>query len=66
MPTSPRKRTWCLALVAAIVLAMIIAIVVPLAVILPRNKKQNHSSTILLPLYIYPETNSTWMPLYNA
>jgi len=66
IPTSPRKRTWCVALVAAVVLAMIIAIIVPLAVTLPPKKKQNQSSTVLLPLYIYPETDSTWMPLYNA
>ena len=66
IPTSPRKRTWCVALIAAVVLAMIIAIIVPLAVTLPPKKKQNQSSTVLLPLYIYPETDSTWMPLYNA
>ncbi|KAJ5261172.1 spherulin 4-like cell surface protein [Penicillium angulare] len=46
---------------------VIIVIVVPLAVILP--KKHHHkvkAAKVLFPVYIYPETNTTWDPLYEA
>ncbi|PVH67326.1 hypothetical protein DL98DRAFT_600663, partial [Cadophora sp. DSE1049] len=66
LPTYSRKRYWCIALLAAGILAVILAIVVPLAVILPKRGRGGHKSTILLPLYIYPETNATWAPLFNA
>ena len=51
-------------LIALIILIIILAIVVPLAVILP--KKKQSKTTVIVPLYIYPENNSTWAPLYNA
>ncbi|KAH7400446.1 spherulin 4-like cell surface protein [Cadophora sp. MPI-SDFR-AT-0126] len=66
IPTSPRKRRWWIILLSAFVLAIIVAIIVPLAIILPRKGEERHHSTILLPLYIYPETNSSWMPLFRA
>lgn len=60
---SSRKRCWCISgIIAAVVIVVII--VVPTAVVLTRNKQPK--SSILLPLYIYPSTNDTWSPLYNA
>ena len=62
---SPRRK-WCIAgIVAAIVI--ILAIVIPLAIILPKKHKHHgKASKVLFPVYIYPETNTTWDPLYNA
>lgn len=65
---SPQRRPrWLYILLGLLLLIIIIVIVVPLAVILPR-KHHHHGtkSTILLPLYIYPETSTTWSPLYDA
>jgi hypothetical protein len=59
------KRPWFIAVAVAVLLAIIIAIAVPLAVVLPKKGKKNHDATVMLPLYIYPENNSTWAPLYN-
>ncbi|GIJ81652.1 hypothetical protein Asppvi_000151 [Aspergillus pseudoviridinutans] len=58
-----RRNLWiCIGVAIAIV--VIIVIVVPLAVILPR-KHHGKKATILFPLYVWPETNSTWDPLYE-
>ncbi|RHZ70747.1 hypothetical protein CDV55_108238 [Aspergillus turcosus] len=58
-----RRKLWiCIAVAIAIV--VIIVIVVPLAVILPK-KHHGKKATVLFPLYIWPETNSTWDPLYE-
>ncbi|KAJ5618632.1 spherulin 4-like cell surface protein [Penicillium herquei] len=61
------RRPWCIALLVAAAIVVILAIVIPCAIILP--KKHSHSgkaSKVLYPIYIYPETNSTWDPLYKA
>ncbi|KAH6612975.1 spherulin 4-like cell surface protein [Boeremia exigua] len=61
------KRPRVISIISAVVIALIIAIVVPLAVILPKNSKaEERHTSIMLPLYIYPETNATWAPLYSA
>jgi hypothetical protein len=58
-----RRKLWiCIAVAIAIV--VIIVIVVPLAVLLPK-KHHGKKATVLFPLYIWPETNSTWDPLYE-
>ncbi|KAM7217683.1 spherulin 4-like cell surface protein [Rhypophila decipiens] len=60
------KRFWGL-VAAAVVLLVILAIAVPLAVVLPRNKRQAPPpGSIILPLYIYPHDNTTWSPVYEA
>jgi len=60
------RRPWCLTLVLAIIIVIIIAIAVPLAVILPGRHTNSENTIVLFPLYIYPVTNSTWNPLYEA
>ncbi|KAL3476616.1 Spherulation-specific family 4-domain-containing protein [Aspergillus californicus] len=60
-----RRRWWVAIGVVAIV--VILVIVIPLAIILPkRGDKGGEPSSVIFPLYIYPETNSTWGPLYEA
>jgi hypothetical protein len=61
------RRPWCIALLVAAAIVVILAIVIPCAIILP--KKHEHKgkpSAVLFPAYVYPETNSTWDPLYEA
>ena len=59
------KRRWYIWIaILLIVFIILLAIVVPLAVILPKRK--HSKATVIVPLYIYPENNSTWAPLYNA
>jgi hypothetical protein len=60
------KRPWIIGITAAVIVAIVIAIVVPLAVILPKKGKGKHDATILLPLYIYPQQNASWSPLYDT
>jgi hypothetical protein len=60
------RRPWFIGVAIAIVVAIVIAIAVPLAVVLPKKGKGKHDASIMLPLYIYPENNATWAPLYNA
>ncbi|KAJ5771737.1 hypothetical protein N7520_002266 [Penicillium odoratum] len=61
------RRPWCLAGLITAIIVVIIVIVVPLAVILPRNNAhKGKASKVLFPVYIYPETNTTWDPLYDA
>ncbi|ORY18989.1 spherulin 4-like cell surface protein [Clohesyomyces aquaticus] len=63
---TPRaKRPRFLFIITAVAVLIIIAIVVPSAILLPRRKHHNKSE-ILLPLYIYPESNNTWKPLYDS
>ncbi|KAF1999704.1 hypothetical protein P154DRAFT_554565 [Amniculicola lignicola CBS 123094] len=64
-PTRPFwKRPWIIAIAAAALIVVIVVIAVPLAILLPKSKK--HHSTVLLPLYIYPKTDSSWEPLHKA
>lgn len=63
---SSGRRSWCLPLSIAAIILIIIAIIVPLAVILPRKGHNGHKSTVILPLYIYPDNSSSWSPLYDA
>lgn len=60
------KRPWVIPVSILVLIAIIIAIVVPLAVILPRRKKHIYHSSVMLPLYIYPQDNGTWAPLYDS
>ncbi|KAH7068061.1 Spherulation-specific family 4-domain-containing protein [Paraphoma chrysanthemicola] len=68
--TSAQKPIWkrplFITFAVAAAIAIIIAIVVPLAVILPKKGKSKHNATVMLPLYIYPQENATWAPLYDA
>jgi hypothetical protein len=58
------KRSWLLAIAITII---VVAIVVPLAVILPKRKHHNgETTTVIVPLYIYPNVTTAWDPLYNA
>lgn len=66
IPKSSTKRHWCIGLLTVVIIAVVIAIVAPLAVILPQKGRDASESSILLPLYIYPETNTTWTPLFSA
>ncbi|KAL5119597.1 hypothetical protein ACEQ8H_002443 [Pleosporales sp. CAS-2024a] len=59
------KRPLFLGIAGAVVIILVIVIAVPLAVLLPK-KKHRESSTILLPLYIYPKDNATWSPLFDT
>lgn len=46
---------------------VIIVIVVPIAVILSRKKHTTeYGAMLIVPLYIYPTSASSWQPLYNA
>ncbi|KAI9049444.1 hypothetical protein LZ554_006476 [Drepanopeziza brunnea f. sp. 'monogermtubi'] len=65
-PKSPRRRNWCVAVLATFIIAVIIAIAVPLAILIPNRGNGGQRSNVLLPLYIYPETNNTWSPLFDA
>jgi len=59
------SRKWCLCISITIALTiLIIGIVVPFAVILPR--REYPKPDVLFPLYIYPQNNNTWRPLYDA
>ncbi|EAW24740.1 spherulation-specific family 4 protein [Aspergillus fischeri NRRL 181] len=58
-----RRNLW-IGIGIAIAIVVIIVIVVPLAVLLPK-KHHGKKATILFPLYIWPETDSTWDPLYE-
>ncbi|KAL4736909.1 Spherulation-specific family 4-domain-containing protein [Aspergillus similis] len=63
------RRRWWVTIGAVVAIAVILAVVIPLALILPnRGNKgdKGEPSSVIFPLYIYPETNSTWAPLYNA
>ena len=57
-----KRRRWIVALV--VVLALLV-VIVPCAVLLPEDARSGLTSTILLPLYIYPVSNA-WDPLYRA
>ncbi|KAL4981870.1 Spherulation-specific family 4-domain-containing protein [Aspergillus falconensis] len=60
------RRRWWVTIGVAVAIAVILAIVIPLALILPNRGDKGKPSSVIFPLYIYPETNSTWAPLYNA
>ncbi|CAL3969703.1 hypothetical protein PZA11_007708 [Diplocarpon coronariae] len=64
--SATRKRNQYNAVAAAFVIAIIIAVVVPLAIILPNKEDTGRKTSILLPLYIYPATSTTWSPLYDV
>jgi hypothetical protein len=61
---SSAKRPWVLATAVAVIIVVILAIVIPLAVILPRRKHNGQKSTVIVPLYIYPNTTTAWNPLF--
>ncbi|KAL2831505.1 Spherulation-specific family 4 [Aspergillus cavernicola] len=61
------SRRWWIALGAVVAIVVILVIVIPLAIILPkRGGDKGNPSSVIFPLYIYPESNSTWAPLYEA
>ena len=49
-----------------IIIAVILAIIIPVAVVFSRRKhSKGLASTVLVPLYIYPDTGA-WDPLYEV
>ncbi|KAL3443105.1 Spherulation-specific family 4 [Aspergillus insuetus] len=61
------RRRWWITIGIAVAIVVILVIVIPLAIILPkRGDDGGKPSSVIFPLYIYPETNSTWGPLYEA
>ncbi|KAL4794246.1 Spherulation-specific family 4 [Aspergillus venezuelensis] len=60
------RRRWWVAIGVAVGIVVILVIVLPLALILPNRGEKGSPSRVIFPLYIYPETNSTWGPLYEA
>ncbi|KAL4811815.1 Spherulation-specific family 4 [Aspergillus spinulosporus] len=60
------RRRWWITIGVVVVIAIILAVVIPLALILPNRGDKGEPSNVIFPLYIYPETNSTWAPLYDA
>ncbi|KAL4971572.1 Spherulation-specific family 4 [Aspergillus desertorum] len=59
-------RRWWVTIAAVVAIVVILAVVIPLALILPSRGDRGEPSSVIFPLYIYPETNSTWAPLYDA
>ncbi|KAL4914634.1 Spherulation-specific family 4 [Aspergillus aurantiobrunneus] len=59
------RRRWS-AIGVAVAIVIILVIVIPLAIILPNRGDKGRPSSVIFPLYIYPESNSTWGPLYEA
>ncbi|KAG8407891.1 hypothetical protein J3458_020201 [Metarhizium acridum] len=67
LPRPWRRTKWFWPAVVAIAVAVIIVIVVPLAVLLPRRNRNHHpAANVILPLYIYPQADSSWGPVYDA
>ncbi|KAF7533151.1 hypothetical protein G7054_g7336 [Neopestalotiopsis clavispora] len=67
LPKAWRRKRWFWGLIGAVLLVVIIVIVVPIAVIFSRkNHKTTYGAMLIVPLYIYPTTASTWQPLYDA
>jgi hypothetical protein len=60
------KRPCVIGIVSAIIVVLIIAVVVSLAVVLPKQGKAGRHASVILPLYIYPETNASWAPLFSS
>ncbi|KAL3459624.1 Spherulation-specific family 4 [Aspergillus heterothallicus] len=61
------RRRWWITIGTAAAIVVILVIVIPLAIILPRRGDHGGKpSSVIFPLYIYPESNSTWGPLYEA
>ncbi|BCS28305.1 spherulation-specific family 4 protein [Aspergillus puulaauensis] len=60
------RRRWWIAIGIAVAIVVILVIVLPLALILPNKGEKGKPSSVIFPLYIYPESNSTWGPLYTA
>lgn len=63
------RSRWCKWLtITAIVLIILVVIIVPVAVVLTdRNSLvQGLKATVLVPLYIYPTSNTTYDPLHKA
>lgn len=62
-------RRWWVA-IGVLLAVIIVAIVTPLATLLPSDTNEaaapaGQPASVLFPLYIYPETNSSWAPLYQ-
>lgn len=66
LPQSWHHRKFVWWILAAATIAIIVVIVVPLAVILPRKHNDFHRTTVVLPLYIYPENESSWDLMFTA
>ena len=63
---SSRRSKWCITAVVVVVLVVVAAVVAGVAVALS-NKKESRGllTTILVPLYIYPDPGA-WDPLLKA
>lgn len=67
LPKAWRRKRWFWGFIGAVVAVVIIVIVVPIAVILSRKKHTTeYGAMLIVPLYIYPTSASSWQPLYNA
>ncbi|KAL4759401.1 spherulation-specific family 4 protein [Aspergillus foveolatus] len=60
------RRRWWITIGIVVAIAVILAVVIPLALILPNRGNKGEPSSVIFPLYIYPEASSTWAPLYDA
>lgn len=61
------RRPWIWRVGIVVVIIVLVAVIVPIAVVMSRkhNSYGTPSSTVLVPLYVYPEQGA-WDPLYNA
>jgi hypothetical protein len=63
---SSKRSRFCITISVAVVVAVLVAIVVPVAVTLSqRRQPRDLSTTILVPLYLYPDPGA-WEPLFDA
>jgi hypothetical protein len=61
-----KRSRWCLSIACVVVVVVILAVVIPVAVVFSRRKHSNGlASTVLVPLYIYPDPGA-WDPLYEV
>jgi hypothetical protein len=62
-----RSRTLRWIIAGIVILAVIVAVVVPVGIIVSKKKPavKGIASTIIVPLYIYPNATA-WDPLYKA
>jgi hypothetical protein len=63
---SSKRSKFCITISVAVVVAVLVAIVVPVAVTLSqRRQPRDLSTTVLVPLYLYPDPGA-WEPLFDA
>jgi hypothetical protein len=61
-----KRSRRCVSIVCVVAAVVILAIVIPVAVVFSRRKHSHGlASTVLVPLYIYPDPGA-WDPLYEV